>query len=284
MDINIVKRLTIAALVSDEILMKILVLKGGNALDLAYDITNRGSVDIDFSMETDFTDEEKARIRNQIEFLLNNEFSKEGYVVFDVKLIEKPSIIEETVKEFWGGYLVEFKVIPNESYSKHKSDIDALRRNAVALHSDNSTKFTIDISKYEYVTTKVVKDIEGSVVYVYSPEMIALEKLRALCQQNIKYKQIVKRMTPKPRARDFFDVYNINESFKIDFASEENLQLCQNIFSAKRVPLTYISELPNQRELHKQSWQSVIDTVDQSLDLEDYSFYFDYVIKLFSHI
>lgn len=36
----------------DDLLMQGLVLKGGNALQLAYDITNRGSIDIDFSMET----------------------------------------------------------------------------------------------------------------------------------------------------------------------------------------------------------------------------------------
>ena len=57
--LNKIKRLTISALVADDILMGILVLKGGNALDLVYDITNRGSIDIDFSMEKDFTDQEK---------------------------------------------------------------------------------------------------------------------------------------------------------------------------------------------------------------------------------
>ena len=46
-----IKRLTISALVSDDILMGILVLKGGNALDLAYDLSNRGSIDIDFQYE-----------------------------------------------------------------------------------------------------------------------------------------------------------------------------------------------------------------------------------------
>lgn len=36
-----IKMLTISALVADDILMGILVLKGGNALDLAYDIRNK---------------------------------------------------------------------------------------------------------------------------------------------------------------------------------------------------------------------------------------------------
>ncbi|MBI1192768.1 MAG: hypothetical protein GC205_06280 [Bacteroidetes bacterium] len=48
--ISRLKKLVISALVADEDLMGILVLKGGNALDLAYNITNRGSIDIDFSI------------------------------------------------------------------------------------------------------------------------------------------------------------------------------------------------------------------------------------------
>jgi len=282
--IDRIKRLTIAALVSDDILMGILVLKGGNALDLAYDITNRGSVDIDFSMDTDFTINEKSRIKSQLQHLLNKEFVKEDLVAFDVKLTEKPKVIEDAVKNFWGGYFVEFKVISTEKYKLYKEELESLRRNAISLHSDNSTKFTIDISKHEYVAKKVPKDLEGAIVYVYTPEMLALEKLRALCQQNPKYKDIVIKMTPKSRARDFYDIYNINQTFSIDFTSEENIELCNSIFEAKHVPLDLIRELPNQKDLHKESWPSVIDTVNPDIKLENYDFYFDYVLKLFSHL
>lgn len=282
--IDKIKKLTIAALVSDDILMGILVLKGGNALDLAYDITNRGSVDIDFSLEADFTEEEKGRIRNQLEHILNQEFSKEDLVAFDVKLTEKPKILEDAVKSFWGGYFVEFKTISTINHEKHKGDIESLRRNAISLHKDNSTKFTIDISKHEYVAQKVAKDLEGAIVYVYTPEMLAIEKLRALCQQNPKYKSVVYRMTSKSRARDFYDIYNVNESFNIDFTSAENIDLCKLIFEAKRVPLEYINELSEQKELHRQSWQSVVDTVEAGINLESFGFYYDYVLKLISHL
>lgn len=282
--IDRIKRLTISALVSDDILMGILVLKGGNALDLAYNITNRGSVDIDFSLKTDFTYKEKTRIRNQLGHILNQEFHKEDLVVFDVKLTEKPKVVEDAVKSFWGGYLVEFKTILTAEYNKHKGDIESLRRNAISLHSDNSTKFTVDISKYEYVEKKIAKDLEGAVVYVYTPEMLALEKLRALCQQNEKYKDVVLKMTAKSRARDFFDIYNINESFKIDFTSEENIELCNLIFKAKHVPVEYIQQLAEQKDLHEASWQSVIDTVNTGINLKDFDFYFNYVLKLFSHM
>ncbi len=279
-----IKKLTISALVADEILMGILVLKGGNALDLAYNITNRGSIDIDFSMEKDFSEIEKKRLLNQIESLLNDEFSKENLVAFDINFSDRPQKINDAVKSFWGGYLLEFKVIQHSKYVDLNENVDSNRRNAIPLHPDNSTKFTVDISKYEYVTDKRAKDIEGAVVYVYSPEMLALEKLRALCQQIPNYKEVVFSMTPRSRARDFYDIYNLAKSFSIDFKLADNIELCNHIFEAKRVPLNYISMLQEQREFHRQSWESVVSTVNQKENLKEFDFYFDYVIDQFKHL
>lgn len=42
--INEIKRCTLQAMMKDGLLMQGLVLKGGNALQLAYDITNRGGL------------------------------------------------------------------------------------------------------------------------------------------------------------------------------------------------------------------------------------------------
>lgn len=279
-----IKRLTISALVADDLLMGILVLKGGNALGLAYDITDRGSIDIDFSMEADFTDAERQRLLNQIHFLLESEFSKENLIVFDVKIKDKPNKMDDAVKSFWGGYLLEFKIVDSETYDSYQGDLESIRRNALPIQSDNSTKFTVDISKYEYVAGKRPKDFEGSVVYVYSPEMLALEKLRALCQQVPEYREIVLSMTPKSRARDFYDIYNLTRSFPIDYRTPENIELCKNIFDAKRVPLKYIDKIIDQRELHRQSWESVINTVSNKEDLKDYDFYFDFVIEQLGHL
>jgi hypothetical protein len=177
-----IKRITITALVSDDFLMGLLVLKGGNALNIAYELTNRGSIDIDFSMETDFDEKTKKRMQNCFEGVLKNEFSREGYYVFDVLLKNKPFTIKEEVKDFWGGYEVHFKLIEKKRYDEFKGDIDFIRRNALVLGKRNSTKFKIDISKYEYIGKKKPVDIEGSTVYVYSPEMLAIEKVRAICQ------------------------------------------------------------------------------------------------------
>ena len=114
--------------------------------------------------------------------------------------------------------------------------------------------------------------------------MLALEKLRALCQQNPKYRNIVLKMTPKSRARDFFDIYNINKAFLIDFSSDDNIKLCQCIFNAKYVPMEYIKELHEQRDFHRESWQRVTSTINQSIEPKSFDFYFDYVLELFSNL
>jgi len=53
-DTDRIKRLIIAALVSDDELVGTLVLKGGNALSLAHKLESRASFDLDFSMEGEF--------------------------------------------------------------------------------------------------------------------------------------------------------------------------------------------------------------------------------------
>ncbi|MBK8735820.1 MAG: nucleotidyl transferase AbiEii/AbiGii toxin family protein [Saprospiraceae bacterium] len=282
--LNKIKRLTISALVADDILMGILVLKGGNALDLVYDITNRGSIDIDFSIEKDFTDQEKKRLLNQISHLLVTEFSKENLFPFDIHFSDKPHKINDNVKSFWGGYRLEFKVIDKNKCDSLNGDWESIRRNALPIHTDHSPIFTVDISKYEYIGNKRAKDLEGAVVYVYSPEMLALEKLRALCQQVPLYKEIIFSMTPRSRARDFFDIYNLTQSFSIDYKTSENIELSKHIFDAKRVPLNFISLIIEQKEFHRQSWESVINTVSKKEDLKDYEFYFDFVLNQLGHL
>jgi len=279
-----IKRLTLSAFAADDILMGVLVLKGGNALDLAYDITNRGSIDIDFSIEKDFTENEKKHLYDEIESLLNNEFSKENLIAFDIIISERPEKIKDAVKLFWGGYLLEFKVISKNKFNLFNGDLESIRRNALSIHTDKSPKFTIDISKFEFTEGKRPRDIEGAVVFVYSPEMLAIEKLRALCQQLPSYKDIVLSMTPKSRARDFYDIYNIYQSFSINFKAQENVELCKHIFDAKKVPLNSIKHIHEQREFHRQSWDSVISTVDQKENLKDFDFYVDFVLDLFNHL
>jgi len=72
-----IKRLAIAGLFSDSVLLDKLVLKGGNLLDLVYGVSSRSSVDIDLSVSDDF-DESPEDLRQRIQRALENSFSDAG--------------------------------------------------------------------------------------------------------------------------------------------------------------------------------------------------------------
>jgi len=55
-----VRRRILIALFSDDELMDTLVLKGGNALALIYKVGSRASIDMDFSIQSAFSDVEKT--------------------------------------------------------------------------------------------------------------------------------------------------------------------------------------------------------------------------------
>ena len=48
-----IRKTIIIAIASDDVLMERLVLKGGNALDIIYQLSDRSSLDLDFSMAND---------------------------------------------------------------------------------------------------------------------------------------------------------------------------------------------------------------------------------------
>jgi predicted nucleotidyltransferase component of viral defense system len=261
------KKLTLKALMSDEKLMYGLVLKGGNALQLVYEITDRASMDIDFSIEGDFSELDIQRIDSILDVLLNEQFQTENFVVFDVKINEKP---KNSVVEIWKGYCIEFKITDSDKY--FPTDMDKTRRLAHKI-LDQSTKFTVDISSFEYVTTKRKVEIDGTVLYVYTPDMIVLEKLRALCQSIPEYKDIIPTARIKGRARDYYDIWNICQHYEINFNSDENLALIEDIFKAKRVPLEFLSLLDTHKDLQRENWTSVEDTL--SVKSKGFDFYFE---------
>lgn len=282
--LELFKKLTIQALVSEETFLEKLVLKGGNALNLAYNISDRGSIDVDFSMADDFTAEEKQNLNDNAEKMLNESFNPKDFQVFDVKFIEKPKKISDNVKDFWGGYMIEFKIISIYEYNRLNGNINKIRTQAIAVKEDNSTRYTVDISRFEYVEGAKYKEIDGSVLQVYTPEMIVLEKLRAICQQSKEYNKIIGSMTSKSRARDFYDIHNILESFKIDFTTKEIHELAICIFEAKRVPLAFIGNMEQDRERHRLSWEAVTLTINQEIKLKDFDYYFDFVNDNFKHL
>lgn len=267
-----VRKIAITAIFSDDVLFDRVVLKGGNALSLVLGLSDRTSLDLDFSIENDF--EDLVDIRGRVFGALNNRFLAAGFVVFDFKFDPKPSIVPEGQSPRWGGYMASFKVIEKQKHEKLREDLTARRRDSLVIGPSQQRIFTIDLSKYEYVTGKLEIELNDYTVYVYSPTMIAIEKLRAICQQMPEY---TLQRRPSARARDFYDIHLIISKTKIHLNSAENLDLIQHIFAAKEVPLRLLERIKDQKEFHRPDWDSVRTSSNQ--DLGEFDGYFEFVVE-----
>jgi predicted nucleotidyltransferase component of viral defense system len=270
------RREVILALFSDNVLMQQLVLKGGNLLDIVYGISTRPSRDIDLSICGEI--EDLVEFRSIMEAALRRWFEPRGYVVFDVTIREEPRAISDDVRDFWGGYKVEFKIVTAETHAKYAEDLSKLRVVAEAVVDEAGKKFPIDISKYEYIDEKVPELVDDFVVYTYSPPMFVAEKLRAICQQMPEYVSLL-RKHKSMRGRDFLDIHTVAEHFRVDFGSPQFHDTLRKVFQAKHVDLRLLSKIPEEetREFHRQDFLSTADTVRPDSPLERYDFYFDYV-------
>lgn len=271
------KKLVVVAMFSDDEFFDELVLKGGNAMDLIHRLSSRASVDLDFSMQHDFVAGLDI-FRHKIERALVKTFRPNGYEVFDVKMSERPPEISQKMKDFWGGYKVEFKLATSSVFHRYQDDIEQLRRHSINL--GQGSKFLIDISRFEWTHGKQAANLDGFEIFVYSPQMIVCEKLRAICQQLPEYSSIVRRDRhgARGRARDFIDIHVLVDALKLNIGSQENRELLSEIFGCKRVPLSLLGKIENQRELHRTDFPSVQATIKRGLFLKDFDFYFDFVL------
>jgi hypothetical protein len=218
------------------------------------------------------------KIEGRIFTTLKREFQSIGYVVFDESLRSKPSNRASRLPDWWGGYVVEFKLAERILYDKVGHDIQALRRQSELVGPLQKRTFTIDISSHEFCEGKVQRELDDYTIYVYSLEMIAFEKLRAICQQMPEYPY----GNHSPRARDFYDIHRIVTAHKIDLMTPPNLAIARSIFAAKEVPLALLDEISKQREFHRPDWPAV----DASISGPHGTFdsYFDFVGDLTSRI
>ena len=266
--------------------MELFALKGGNALNYIYNVNQRSSIDIDISMEDSFEDldfkleEVESVLRKSFE----RTFEENDLKAFDIKLEKKPQRMDSDKEGFWGGYKLSFKTLELDKWQelevKEDTTINDMSRQAIPFNREFKRKFTIDISRHEYVKEKELKILDDYYIYVYSPLMIVLEKLRALCQQTEEYTEIIETHKPRGRAQDFFDIYVVLESFsEINLTSKKSISDLKEIFKIKKVPLSILNQLENYREFHRDSFTAVQDTVFNSDQLESYDFYFDYVLE-----
>jgi hypothetical protein len=266
-------------------LMELFALKGGNALNYIYNLNQRSSIDIDISMENSFEDlnlkleEVESVLRESFE----RTFEENDLKAFDIKLEKKPQKMDSAKEGFWGGYQISFKALELNKWQELKEKTDAttndMSRQAIPFNRESKRKFTVDISRHEYLKERELKLLDDYYIYVYSPLMIVLEKLRAICQQTEEYTEIIETHKPRGRAQDFFDIYVILESFsEINLNSQKSIGNLKEIFKIKKVPISILDQIENYREFHRDSFTAVIDTVFKSDQLKDYDFYFDYVL------
>ncbi len=272
-DFGEIRRIAITAIFSDDFLFDRVVLKGGNALSLVLGLSKRTSLDLDFSIENDFDDLDG--IRNRIQNALESRFLASGFIVFDFRFDSKPSVLKAGQSPRWGGYMASFKVIEKGKYEELKGNPDARRRDSLVIGPESQRVFTIDLSKYEYVYGKLEMELDDYVIYVYSPTMIAIEKLRAICQQMPEYKL---QLRPSARARDFYDIHLVVSLTRMNLNSAENLELVRHIFAAKEVPLWLMGRIKGQKEFHRPDWDSVRASSNNP-DLAGFDDYFDFVVE-----
>jgi len=272
MDFAEIRRRTIVALFSDDVLFDELVLKGGNAISLIYGFGNRASLDLDFSIESDFTD--LAETERRIFAALDKKFGEVGFSVFDKKFGRRPERERPTAGPRWGGYQLEFKLIEKSKEATFGGRLDDIRRNALVVGPGQLRCFTVDLSKYEYCAGKMEKELDDYTIYVYSPEMIVIEKLRAICQQLPAY-----QLNPnkRARARDFYDIHLVVTAEQMDVTTDKNLALLKDIFQTKEVPLNLLDGITDSYEQHRLDWPAVKDSV--SAPLQEFEFYFQFVLE-----
>ncbi|KAA8787852.1 nucleotidyl transferase AbiEii/AbiGii toxin family protein [Paenibacillus amylolyticus] len=288
-DTKKLRTITLIALFSDDDLLETLVLKGGNALDIGYGFNSRASMDLDFSMSQDFEDiglTDLEQVRQKLEDVLSRTFIEYGYQVFEVKIKAKPKQQMAENQDFWAGYEVNFKIIEPEKYEAHKDNLNWLSNKAISV-TGTKKNITIDLGRFEYTgSIKMIDNIEGFEGYlvpIYTPTLIVLEKLRAICQQMDDYWiRIGKEVGSKPRPRDFYDIYTILESpaVEVNFEDPETLTHLEECFKAKRVPINFLSKMSETREFHRRDEPKLRETIQVKENYRGFDFYFDYVLAL----
>jgi predicted nucleotidyltransferase component of viral defense system len=270
--LDTIRTAVISALFSVDVFYDRLVLKGGNALRLVYAIQDRSSLDLDFSLDGDFDNFEEAR--EALISALKDRLDSAGYHCFDESLEPRP----RRGSGEWGGYQLEFKAISKDKFRSLGGNLDRIRREALTLDAAQSRIWTVQISKFEHCDGKARHELDSQTIFVYTPEMIVIEKLRALCQQMPEYSH--RRHQPAPRARDFYDIHEILKRLISveDLQTPEAAGMARAIFAAKEVPLSLLSNLASTRDFHAIDWPSV----EQSIIGDRYSFehYFGYVVTL----
>lgn len=263
------RRAAIRAIAADDELANLLVLKGGNALRLVHEIGARTSQDIDYSMESDFPDFDRARERLKRAF--EKEFVRLGLHVVEFRAEFRPE--SRGNAKTADGYRIAFKLATQALLESHPDGDRGLGARTEAVGPNFARAIEVQISKHERCGAAERRDFDGYPLLVYAPDLIAAEKLRALCQQMDEYPR---RSRKRPRSRDLYDIHAIVQERGVRFETPAFLELVNTAFAAKMVPIRLLSHFAAYREFHRGDWVAIQGTVPA--DLRDFDFYFDFVL------
>ncbi|MDH6365656.1 putative nucleotidyltransferase component of viral defense system [Enterococcus sp. PF1-24] len=282
-----IRKLILKVIYSEEQLLEVLVLKGGNALNL-HGITNRESQDLDFSIQEEirFTKEKEGAL---LEKTLTQAFSSKGYLVNDFKFEDKPKKRNADLKPFWGGYSVTFTIIDKKKYREQIEQNDPNLGRFAEPTSDrgDTKKVTIDLSFDEYTEQKESIIIDDVPIYLYTPLMIVYEKIRASCQQLDEYELV---STNKVRARDLYDIYQTltNPKFidlKEEVLNPNNFYILKETFRLKEVPIELLTKLESKKEELKDNYEKQVQLqIPFSDNKVNFDFLFEYCKDLFDEL
>jgi hypothetical protein len=275
MDHVAIRKTAIQAIFSDEVLTENLLLKGGNALEIGLGIISRGSYDLDFSTPDAFKDVDE--ISRRIFAALKARFDAHGLCVIDERFEVKPPAVADDETPWWGGYRASFKLLSKRRHEELLSRPDKASIEALTIAGGQDRTFVIDISKHEFCGDRQAVDLDGCIIWLYTPAMLAIEKLRAICQQMPAYAQLKNK---RPRARDFYDIHAIVSKLAVDLSQPSSRELCRAIFAAKQVPVALIARIgePSGREYHRLGWPQVAASVVGSVPAE-FDFYFNFTTR-----
>lgn len=281
--VRFVRKLVLLSIFSDDELMDIFVVKGGSAIDLVYKLDSRASRDIDLSMAKDFTEEELADVSGRLKNAIQQTFAENGYAILDFKMSPRPKKSAPlTMNDYWGGYEVQFKILNGEQADLIQQNVESARRHAEVLGEDNAKIFTIDISKYEHCQEKDSVEIDGYTVYVYTPKMLVVEKLRAICQQLPDYQHNNNR--PNPRAKDFYDIAMLISHYGMTLTNAD-MDLIRCVFEKKRVELSLLQRISQNKDFFLKGLESLRATLTpESLAGFDFDDCFTLVVLLSEQI
>lgn len=281
---NKYRNLTIQGIFSNDDLMEILTLKGGNAMQLL-EITDRASQDLDFSIR------QGIKLSAEVEGVafkesLDRIFEEEGLKVIDYKFVCKPKKSKSVLPPFWGGYGIEFKLITNEFYEKYgPENPQALSVRAESLEGGKK-KIEIDISLEEYTEPRIEMELEDITIYLYSPLMIIYEKMRALCQQLPDYPLA---STEKVRARDLYDIYiaitKSKGSLLEEIYNEKNLYIIKEMFKTKDVDIGLLRKIKDYKDNLEQDYKDrVIPQISEKSEKPNFEYLFSYNLKIINEM